>query len=432
VEGRQIIDSASFGPEALKVIGQAFDEAWASIAEKFPEGVDAETARVKLAVAILAVATEDSRDAAALQQAALRTFASVPIERSGGLDKRFCEVMDAAPVMIWVSGKDQGCVWFNRPWLTFTGRSMEVEIGDGWTQGVHPNDRKRCLAIYTSHFEAREKYRMQYRLRGADGAYCWIDDTGIPRYADDGTFLGFIGSCVDVTHLKALERETKELSVRLVNLQEEERQRFAQELHDSTAQHLVAVSLTLTALRSTGSANDIETRLWDEVDASLTDALQEIRTLSHEMHPLDLGIEGLTRTLRRYVDGYSNRSGLAVTLRSISKVDSLPLRVQHALFRIVQEALADVHRRARATQVLVKLRHTGDRLHLIVADDGCTRSGRAGAPTRTGIYGVRARARQFGGDVKICTGRRGTTLHVFFQLQDAHAFADVGSDHGVI
>jgi PAS domain S-box-containing protein len=118
----------------------------------------------------------------------------VATEPTGGLDARFCEVMDAAPVMIWVSGRDKGCVWFNKPWLRFGGRQMDQEIGNDSSEGVHHDDFDRCLKVYTTHFDARKDFRMQYRLRRHDSAYRWIDDTGIPRFARDGTFLGYIGS----------------------------------------------------------------------------------------------------------------------------------------------------------------------------------------------------------------------------------------------
>jgi len=121
-----------------------------------------------------------------------------PPEPAGGLDQRFCEVMDAAPVMIWVSGTDKLCTWFNKPWLEFTGRTMEQETGNGWAEGVHPEDIDRCLQTYVEYFDARRRFRMQYRLRRHDGEYRWIDDIGIPRHAADGTFLGYIGSATDV------------------------------------------------------------------------------------------------------------------------------------------------------------------------------------------------------------------------------------------
>lgn len=156
-------------------------------------------------------------------------------EPPGGLDARFCEVMDAAPVMIWVSGRDKRCIWFNRPWLIFTGRSMSQELGDGWTEGVHHDDFGRCLEIYTSHFDARNEFRMEYRLRRHDGTYRWIDDAGIPRHARDGTFLGYIGSCTDIHE----HRETQgELRRRLLEIGRLSRRADAAALAASIAHEL--------------------------------------------------------------------------------------------------------------------------------------------------------------------------------------------------
>jgi PAS domain S-box-containing protein len=148
----------------------------------------------------------------------LRSSTEVPTEPTGGLDARFCEVMDAAPVMIWVSGKDRGCVWFNKPWLTFSGRQIDQEIGNGWSEGVHHDDFDRCLKVYTTHFDARKDFRMQYRLRRHDGAYRWIDDTGIPRFARDGTFLGYIGSCIDIHDHREVQSELRRRLLEIAEL----------------------------------------------------------------------------------------------------------------------------------------------------------------------------------------------------------------------
>ena len=461
----------------------------------------------------------------------------VPTEPVGGLDERFCEVMDAAPVMIWVSGADKNCVWFNRPWLNFTGRSMPQELGTGWTEGVHPDDYERCLQIYCSKFDARQEFRMQYRLRRNDGAYRWIDDVGIPRYAHDGSFLGYIGSCTDVTHLKdteaalreselrlrfaleaaamgtfevdiaatqaiidtqearllglpesarvvsvdelrkrvpfddlrssdakqkrmtenneayqhefrlgmpdgserwlsghaavrsnrifgvnfditerkRLEREAQVLSDRLINLKEKERQRIAQELHDSTSQHLVAANLNLMGLRQKFALTSDEARSWDDVETSMAEVFKEIRTLSYLLHPLGLDVDGFCSTIGRYVDGYADRSGLIIGVRSNPKIDTLSIRMQRTLFRVVQEGLANVHRHACASHVSVQLRWIGDRVHVIIADDGRgVQNMQHGSPMRMGVglHGIKARARQFGGDLKIRSGLRGTRIHV--------------------
>ena len=114
-------------------------------------------------------------------------------------EARFRIVADAAPVLIWMSGVDKLCNFFNKPWLEFTGRTMEQEMGNGWAQGVHPDDFESCLKTYVQAFDARQPFIMQYRLRRHDGVYRWVSDNGVPRYDAQKDFLGYIGSCVDVT-----------------------------------------------------------------------------------------------------------------------------------------------------------------------------------------------------------------------------------------
>lgn len=123
-------------------------------------------------------------------------------------EERFRMMANSAPVLIWISGLDKGCHWFNKVWLDFTGRTMEQEYGNGWAEGVHPDDLERCLDIYIKHFDSRSAFRMQYRLRRHDGEYRWIDDHGVPLRDGEGNFSGYIGSCIDVT-------ESKELSLKL-------------------------------------------------------------------------------------------------------------------------------------------------------------------------------------------------------------------------
>jgi PAS domain S-box-containing protein len=126
-------------------------------------------------------------------------------------EERFRNMADAAPVMIWVSGPDKGCIFFNKVWLDFTGRTMEQESGNGWAEGVHPDDRDRCLAIYSSRFDARQSFQLEYRLRRADGEYRWLFDNGVPRFAVGQVFEGYIGSCIDITERKREEELREEL-----------------------------------------------------------------------------------------------------------------------------------------------------------------------------------------------------------------------------
>ncbi|MBO0727426.1 MAG: PAS domain S-box protein, partial [Blastocatellia bacterium] len=127
-------------------------------------------------------------------------------------EEQFRILADTAPVMIWVSDANKLCTFFNKPWLDFTGRAMEEEVGAGWTEGIHPEDYDRCLEVYATSFEAREPFKMEYRLRRHDGEYRWILDHGVPRFSPGGDFLGYIGSCIDITERKQAEVEREQLA----------------------------------------------------------------------------------------------------------------------------------------------------------------------------------------------------------------------------
>jgi len=117
-------------------------------------------------------------------------------------EERFRSMADTAPVMIWVSGPDKLCTFFNRGWLTFTGRTLEQELPGGWTESLHPDDLDRCFATYSSSFDARRPFQMECRRRRADGEYRSLLSTGVPRFQQDGVFAGYIGSSLDITDLK--------------------------------------------------------------------------------------------------------------------------------------------------------------------------------------------------------------------------------------
>jgi PAS domain S-box-containing protein len=131
-------------------------------------------------------------------------------ERLRETESRFQAMADTAPVMIWLTGTDGLCNYFNKPWLEFTGRTMEQEVGTGWVEGVHPDDVQGCFDGFLPAFHARRPFRMQYRLRRADGEYRWVIESGIPRYAG-GEFAGYIGSNIDITDLKRAEEERERL-----------------------------------------------------------------------------------------------------------------------------------------------------------------------------------------------------------------------------
>jgi PAS domain S-box-containing protein len=122
-------------------------------------------------------------------------------------EARFRTMADSAPVLLWIAGVDALCTFFNQSWLEFTGRSLAQELGNGWTKGVYPDDLQQCLETFLSAFHDRRSFKMEYRLRRADGEYRWLLNTGMPRFAPSGDFFGYVGSCIDITERRQVEEE---------------------------------------------------------------------------------------------------------------------------------------------------------------------------------------------------------------------------------
>ncbi|RFZ81367.1 PAS domain S-box protein [Mucilaginibacter terrenus] len=128
------------------------------------------------------------------------------------VEEQFKLMADAAPILMWLAGTDKLCYFFNKGWLTFTGRTMEEEYGNGWTAGIHPNDLPQWLESYTVSFDTRKEFKIKYRLRRHDGQYRWMLDKGSPRYTADGTFAGYIGSCTDIEEVAGLRSSTDNIT----------------------------------------------------------------------------------------------------------------------------------------------------------------------------------------------------------------------------
>ncbi len=153
-------------------------------------------------------------------------------------EERFRLMADSAPVLIWLSDADRLRTWFNKAWLDFTGRTMEQELGNGWSQAVHPDDFERCIATAASSLDSRATYSMEYRLRHHSGEYRWLLDNGIPLYGLNGQFTGYIGSCIDIHDRKQAEQEReKTVSAQQAALAESEHANRMKDEFLSTLSH---------------------------------------------------------------------------------------------------------------------------------------------------------------------------------------------------
>ncbi|MGC1644972.1 MAG: PAS domain S-box protein [Candidatus Sulfotelmatobacter sp.] len=318
-------------------------------------------------------------------------------------EARFRLVANSAPALIWMAGTDKQCEFFNKGWLSFTGRSMEQELGDGWAAGVHQEDLERCLRIYSTAFDARVEFEMEYRLRRFDGEYRWIVDYGVPRLESDGTFCGYIGSCVDITDRKLSQAALEELSGRLITAQEEERTRIARELHDDFTQRLALQGIGLTQVwkRMAESETEGRAKIQDLIREN-HEILSDMHVLSHQLHSSRLEHVGLVPALMGLCEEISVKYKIPVDFTESGDFSEIPKNVSLCLFRVTQEALGNVVKHSGSQRADVGITCVANEIRLRIADagrgfDSDLRSAHAGI----GLIGMRERLRLVGGALSV-------------------------------
>jgi PAS domain S-box-containing protein len=334
-------------------------------------------------------------------------------------EQRFRMITDASPALVWMSGTDRLCYYFNKVWLDFVARTLEQESGNGWAENVHPEDFDRCLQTYISYFDARRPFEMEYRMRHHTGQYRWILDRGVPRYAPDGKFEGYVGACLDIHDQKEAAEKLRlaDDMTRLLKAQDDERRRIARELHDSAGQTLTVLGLSLAQLveRAEIIAPELAQE-GKEIEAVVQQLHREIRTTSYLLHPPLLDECGLASALNLYVEGLAERSQVAVTLDVASNLGRLPTDMELAIFRLVQECLTNIHRHSGSKTALIRVAREGGSVRTEVQDNGNgippERLSEIRARGGVGMRGIRDRVRQFHGEMKIESDGSGTSVIV--------------------
>ena len=338
-------------------------------------------------------------------------------------EQRFRTMSDTAPVLIWMSGTDKLCTFFNRAWLNFAGRPFEQELGNGWIEGVHSNDRERCLRTYFVAFDARMSFSMEYLLRRFDGEYRVVLSTGVPRFTPDGSFSGYIGSAMDITEMKLAERKLQSLMGQLINLQDEERRRIATELHDSLGQSLVIIKhRSMICLRELTGSDRMSEQL-EEISSTATSAIDELQEIAHNLRPYELDRLGLVKAVETMVAKLGSSLAIQVSVE-LDQIDGLlPPAAETSVYRIVQEGLSNVVKHADARNAAVEIRRVEDRLVISVSDNGKGLKAKHKELENRGgfgLAGIAERARMLGGTCVVeSKPERGTTLIVKIRLQGA-------------
>jgi len=287
-------------------------------------------------------------------------------------EERFRLVANTAPMLIWMSEPDRLCTYFNDSWLVFTGRSLDMELGNGWAEGVHPEDLQECLDTYNRAFDAREVFKMEYRLRRYDGEYRWLLDIGAPRFNQDRSFAGFIGSCVDVTDRKLAEEALSGLNRRLIEAQERERARIARELHDDVCQRLAMLTIELQQVGQSFSNLPAELlQRIGELGKNSFDIANDVQSLSHELHSSKLEYLGIATAMEAFCKEFSDQQKVEVVFAHDEVPRTLPQEISLCLFRVLQESLQNALKHSGVRHFEVKLGYAPDTIQLTVLDSGC-------------------------------------------------------------
>ena len=317
-------------------------------------------------------------------------------------EERFRLVADSAPVMIWMAGPDRLCNYFNRFWLDFRGRSLEQEKGDGWMDGIHPDDLARCIRRYNESFDSRRLFTMEYRMSRADGDFRWVLETGVPRNLPGGGFAGFIGACVDITEQKESDHARAQLSGLLITAQEKERASIARELHDHVNQRLALLAIELQQFEATVNGlsdedRDELERLWNLIN----EISHDVQSLSHQLHSSQLQHLGLVAGIRSLCLEFSKSNEIEAECRCAGHIPGIDENVSLALFRVTQEALRNVSKYSRARLVQADLHCEHDVLTLRVTDDGVGFDPTTVDGGGLGLISMRERMRLVGGELNI-------------------------------
>jgi PAS domain S-box-containing protein len=343
-------------------------------------------------------------------------------------------IVHTAPDIIFSRQADGTRDYISSRFYEYTGAAAGTAIGFGWLEYLHPEDKERSLAEWMECVESGKSYESEYRILGADQQYRWFRARAVPLRAPDGSILKWYGTCSDIHDSKMLEQsirdsaaelermvdlrttELRRLSSRLMTMQDEERRRIAREIHDGLGQELAAAKMILDGILGKDSSPSIRQASGDA--SQLVDrAIQQVRTISHLLHPPLLDEVGLVSALRWYLEGLSERSGIDIRLEiDPSDLSRLKPELETAIFRIIQEALTNMFRHSGARNGSIRLAENDGHITVTVRDDGKGIEEQVinlrPESVGVGIGGMKQRVKELGGSLRLANANPGTIVEV--------------------
>ena len=351
-----------------------------------------------------------------------------------GKNQELDAIVSTAPDVIFSSRGDECFDYVSERFHEYTGAATLSGQNLNWLDYVHPDDVDRSQANWMRSVEAGEHYESEYRMRSKEGQYRWFRSRAVPIRDPEGEIVKWYGTCSDIHDSKLLEQsirdnaielekmvdrrtnELRRLSVRLMTMQDEERRRIARDLHDGLGQELAVAKMVLDKMFLEKTSHSRE-ETWVQASSIINRAIQEVRTMSHLLHPPLLDEVGLQSALGWYVEGLTKRSGIE-TILDVQPRDfpRMVNAVEIAVFRIVQEALTNVFRHSGAQKVWITLIHKDNEITVRVLDDGKGIDKQIAElrpeSVGVGIGGMRQRAREFGGELRLSNANPGTLLEL--------------------
>jgi PAS domain S-box-containing protein len=330
-------------------------------------------------------------------------------------EKRYREIVETTYEAICKVDSSNRLTFVNQAFTRLLGHPEEALLGTSHEQLLLPEDIEMERATFNRREAGRGDVR-EVRLRRADGSLVWTGGSATPLIDDEGEFAGMLRTYTDITDRKELETARERLVRDLVAAQEAERQRVARELHDQMGQHLVGLSLGLSRLAQISGESPEITHITKRLQAITDTMARDVQHLAIELRPASLDDLGLADAVSNYADGMAQRFGLQVDVQC-DRTRRLDSSAETTIFRIVQEALTNIAKHAKAQHVSVILEARGDRLHVIVEDDGVgfqpEHVRRGGDGVHLGLRGMIERTALVGGEFQIeSRPGRGTTVFV--------------------
>jgi PAS domain S-box-containing protein len=351
-----------------------------------------------------------------------------------GKNQELDAIVSTAPDVIFSSQGDGSYEYVSDRFHEYAGTSEDSGQGVRWLEHVHADDVDRTKAIWTRSVQSGGSYEAEYRLRSKDGTYRWFRSRAVPIRDQQGQIVKWYGTCSDIHDSKLLEQsirdnaaelekmvdrrtdELRRLSVRLMTMQDQERRRLARDLHDGLGQELAVAKMVLDKVILRKSAQPPD-ESWIQASSIVDRAIQQVRSMSHLLHPPLLDEVGLLSALSWYVEGLTKRSGIETSLDvRPAEFPRLAAEVETAVFRIVQEALTNVFRHSEASRVWITLSQKEGMIVVAVRDDGKGIGKRVTElqpdSVGVGIGGMKQRAKEFGGELRLTNAHPGTLVEV--------------------